>query len=326
MAAESIHDEVLGEIVEDKRGRLWTATVTIRGRHSIQIRLIGGPSKTLSIARTLVPWMRENDERARQYAADQLLDLHNEACNEGKSLTEAAFVNRLRLDSAAIFAGGCNLCYRDKRRDWEHIVGVVVDADGKFVRAHTAPTLWKPKGKIHVEPFPPMVLNVVGCVGFWNGKVKLPSWHGFSSRLGGYASVSSAKPSDGTAHLSVTAPGQDKKDPPSQKQASAYRYLLDHDKTVQQAILERIVAAYPGIRDKYGPYTEAADIPEVRQPADLKKLIGLSTVHVLTTAKEGAAYVGFEFGCTWDSEHELGVMTHRDRVIVLGGADTSFLK
>jgi hypothetical protein len=108
MAAESIHDEVLGEIVEAKGDRLWLATVAILPGQSIQIRLIGGPSKTLALARMLVPWMRENDERARQYAADQLLDLHKEACYEGKPLTKAAFVDRLRLDSAAIFAGGCN--------------------------------------------------------------------------------------------------------------------------------------------------------------------------------------------------------------------------
>ena len=49
------------------------------------------------------------------------------------------------------------------------------------------------------------------------------------------------------------APGKDKKDRPSKEQAGAYRYLLDHDKAVQQAILARIVAAYPGIREKYGP-------------------------------------------------------------------------
>ena len=97
----------------------------------------------------------QNEERARQYAADQLLDLHNEACYEGKPLTKAAFVDRLCLDSAAIFAKGCGLCYKDKRQDWEHIVDVVVSADGKFVRAGTAPTLFRPEGKMIVELFHP---------------------------------------------------------------------------------------------------------------------------------------------------------------------------
>jgi hypothetical protein len=230
---------------------------------------------------------------------------------------------KIRENQGAM-SGVLNLCYKDKRQEWEHIVGVVVSADGKFVRADTAPTLFRPEGKIHVEPFPPLVLNIVGFTGFWTGKVTLESWRGFLARLGAYASANSAKRSDGTARLNVMAPGEDKKDPPSKEQACAYRYLLDHDKAVQRAILARIVAAYPGIREKYGPYVDSADLPEVRQPADLKKLIGLSTVHVLNTANGGAAYVGFEFGCTWDGEHGLGVMTHEDRVIKMGGADTSF--
>jgi hypothetical protein len=51
-------------------------------------------------------------------------------------------------------------------------------------------------------------------------------------------------------------------------------------------------------------------------------LIGLSNVHILSVARDG---IGLQFGCTWDEEHGLGVMTHRDRVVQVGGADTSFL-
>ena len=53
---------------------------------------------------------------------------------------------------------------------------------------------------------------------------------------------------------------------------------------------------------------------------------GLSNVHVLRVARDGIAYVGFEFGCAWEEEHGLGVMMHRDRVVAAGGADVSFLE
>ena len=270
------------------------ATEAILQDQPLQIRLIGEPVKTLPIARILVPWMRENESRARQYAADQLLDLHNEACNEGEPLTKDTFVDRLHLDSVAIFDRGCGLCYKDKRQEWDHIVNVVVSADRSFVRAGTVPTVFRPEAKIHVAPFPPLVLTI----GFWTAKIVLESWRGFSSRLGAYNSVSSAKSSDGTARLHINALGKDEKDPPSEGQAIAYRYLLDHDNAIHETILERIVAAYPSIRDKYGPYIDSADLPDVTQSADLKKLIGLSTVHILRTVDGGAAYVGFEFGCT----------------------------
>lgn len=52
-----------------------------------------------------------------------------------------------------------------------------------------------------------------------------------------------------------------------------------------------------------------------KRPDDLRALIGLGTIHVLATAKKGMAYVGFEFGCTWDEEHALGVQTHGRRGI-----------
>lgn len=38
------------------------------------------------------------------------------------------------------------------------------------------------------------------------------------------------------------------------------------------------------------------------------------------------AYVGYEFRCTWDEEHGMGVMTHKNRVVAIGGADVSILE
>ena len=45
----------------------------------------------------------------------------------------------------------------------------------------------------------------------------------------------------------------------------------------------------------------------------------------MNVEKDGIAYVGYEFGCIWDDEHGLGVMTHKTRIIDFGGADSSFL-
>jgi hypothetical protein len=53
-------------------------------------------------------------------------------------------------------------------------------------------------------------------------------------------------------------------------------------------------------------------------------VIELSCIHVMKEAKDGVAYIGFGFGCTWDREHALGFMTHCGRVVEVGGFDTSF--
>ena len=177
--------------------------------------------------------------------------------------------------------------------------------------------------RLPVDPFPPLKLGKF----FWEGSITLASWSGFQSRLGSYGAVSSAGTSDGTARLYVSTT-DDKKNTPSLEQAEALRHLLAHESTTRDAVLAAILRDYPAMRDSFG-YDEADAeelMPEVSSVGQFCNLLGLSTLHVLSVAKDGTAYVGFEFGCTWDTEHGLGVMTHRGRVVDVGGADTSFLK
>jgi hypothetical protein len=35
--------------------------------------------------------------------------------------------------------------------------------------------------------------------------------------------------------------------------------------------------------------------------------------------------MGYQFSCSWDREHAFGAMLLKDRVVEIGGADTSFL-
>jgi hypothetical protein len=125
----------------------------------------------------------------------------------------------------------------------------------------------------------------------------------------------------------VPSPDGTEKRPPSPKQAAAYQYLLAHEQAISSAVRNAIYEAYPDWRDEYGfDEEEAAEfMPDIDGLDQLKPLIGLSSVHVLSVAKDGVGYVGFELGCTWDDEHGLGVMTHKERVVKLGGADTAFL-
>jgi hypothetical protein len=57
---------------------------------------------------------------------------------------------------------------------------------------------------------------------------------------------------------------------------------------------------------------------------DFKNLIGLSNLHIMESDKNDFAYIGFELGCDWDDEHGVGIMMHKDRVVAIGLAETSF--
>ena len=66
-------------------------------------------------------------------------------------------------------------------------------------------------------------------------------------------------------------------------------------------------------------------MPDLRAPGDLARLIGLHSVHVHPLEKNGAPYIGFKFGCTWNEGHGLGVLMHGSTAVGVGGADTGFL-
>lgn len=173
---------------------------------------------------------------------------------------------------------------------------------------------------------------------FWTARVVLDSWQDFQPAYKGRdATPRRRKKAAGPAELSVVLPDEltfeGIRAIPSPGQAAAYGYLLDHETEVQAAILRAVFRAYPEFRDKEGYWAEdeeaeealkARIAPPLKRPEELKALIGLRAVHILRVTRAGFAYVGFEFDCTWDSEHGLGVMTHKRRVVEVGEADSSF--
>ena len=174
---------------------------------------------------------------------------------------------------------------------------------------------------IHIPPFPPLTWDSYS----WSGEARLPSWAGFQSRRGPYASVSNPAPSDGTARLTVEGEANTL---PTPEQVTAFRHLLDNEASVAAAVGQALLQYYPGEREAYldaYDLEELDNVPEVSDLPGLRSLVGLSSVHVLSVARDGAACIGFEFGCVWDTEHGAGVMTHLGRVIATGQADCSFV-
>ncbi len=174
-------------------------------------------------------------------------------------------------------------------------------------------------------PFPPLAWQSGYA---WEGTATFSAWAGFQSRHGPYASADSAVASDGAATVTVMTP-DNQPSAPSAEQAAAFRFLTEQQDAVRDAILTALLAEYPAWQSLYDyDYDPEAALlmPDVADPAQFRTLIGLSTVHVLTPAKDGLAYIGFEFGCTWDEEHGLGAMTHAGRVVEVGQADTAFLE
>jgi hypothetical protein len=164
----------------------------------------------------------------------------------------------------------------------------------------------------------------------WEGEIVLSSWRGFQTRRGPYASVSSNDPSDGTCSIRFDT-GNSGQVPPTEVQIAAYKWLIAHERKVTAAVLNVVFAEYPRFRAEYIDAYDAEDAqsaaqsaPPLTHPEQLRLVMGLYAVFVLPIAKDGVGYVGFEYGCVWEEEHGLGVMTHKARVVEIGAADTAF--
>jgi hypothetical protein len=160
---------------------------------------------------------------------------------------------------------------------------------------------------------------------FWEAPARLPSWAGFQTRNGPYGSISSDEPSDGMVTIIVDPEGGEQS-PLTEQELANVQWCLDHEAEVASAVLKGLLAAYPGLQQLYG--YEGAEreefMPDVSSTEDFRQLIGLQNVHVHSLRKDGIPYVGYEFGCTWDGEHGLGVLMHGTRVVEVEGAGTAF--
>lgn len=152
------------------------------------------------------------------------------------------------------------------------------------------------------------------------GPITLACWRGFQSRQQAYDAPGNPQLSDGHARITL---GGDMiiTDPDVQPfHINAYNYLMEFQDLIQEQILNALKNEYGGLKEMYG-----ASMPDIADVQQFRKLIGLSAVHLLNVSKDDTAYVGYEFGCTWDEEYGLGVMTHKDRIIEIGDASTAFL-
>ncbi len=106
---------------------------------------------------------------------------------------------------------------------------------------------------------------------------------------------------------------------------------LDYIKINQEELLKSILMAlleeYPELQRIYDyPQEDKADfMPDVNKIEEFADLLSLYTIYVLKN-KDKADNIGFLFGCSWDREHGLGIMTLNGKVQEIGEADVAFCR
>lgn len=176
---------------------------------------------------------------------------------------------------------------------------------------------------LEYPPFPNLKCND----GEWECEVNFPHWSGFQSRKGPYGGLDKESPADGLVNLSIEY-DEDTQSEPSEYQVNAYQYHLNHGNQIVQSFLNGLLKYYSELKADWVTFIKPSDLsdvmPDITDINEFKNLIGISSIIIHPYFLDDQSYVGIIFGCTWDEEHSLGVMLHKDNVISIGGAEEAF--
>jgi hypothetical protein len=151
--------------------------------------------------------------------------------------------------------------------------------------------------------------------GYWSGTLAAPAWGKLVK-----------PPNSGVVAVEIEIPNGHASGRPSPTQIAACVWFTQHEAEMVDAVLAAIFGDYPRLQAIYDyPPEEAAHLmPPIRQPRDLLSLIDLRSLSIHDVINGALPYIGFTFGCTWDSEHQLGVLMHGTRAVGVGDGDMAF--
>lgn len=106
---------------------------------------------------------------------------------------------------------------------------------------------------------------------------------------------------------------------------NAVEFLQQNEQKILTNLLTKLLTEYPKMQEIYA-YDESkkADfMPDILDISGFANLLTLTEIFLLTN-EQGKVQIGFSFNCSWDTEHELGVMTLDGEVLDIGGAERAF--
>ena len=175
---------------------------------------------------------------------------------------------------------------------------------------------------LKLPPLPPLKLEMHE----WVGADVLTAWAGTQKRLDPYTSRSSRASSKGAVTVQIPRLCEDDANPlpPAPEQMKAYAHLKTNQAEITNEVLKALLAYYKKTRAGWLKNDPHLKLPVIQTIEEMRKKVGLGTLHVHKIAKGGYAYIGLELGCTWDEEHGAGVLLRKDAVVQVGQADASF--
>lgn len=104
---------------------------------------------------------------------------------------------------------------------------------------------------------------------------------------------------------------------PQKFQELAYTYFCDNTKLIADNLCLGVIKLLPNFLHLY----KGIAMPELKTIDDVKANVSFEAVGILGDEKEGYAYYIVMFNCTWDDEHGMSMLMHKDRAVNIGAGD-----
>lgn len=105
---------------------------------------------------------------------------------------------------------------------------------------------------------------------------------------------------------------------PNDDQKNAIEYLFENEAHLGKTLIDFIFIKYNELRDYYEEEDNSVDMPKLNSSFELRKLIELTQIFILSNSNSGMSFIGFYFACAWDDEHGIGLLTHMDKIVQFG--------
>jgi uncharacterized protein (TIGR03067 family) len=139
---QPIDDPVIGRLIWDDNFDSWDTRIQLGSGDQIDCHIEPGnrsDETVVEAGREAIDWLRLNEANARRYAAQELLDTHNDSWNDGDAISSETFAGRMSLESIAVdSSGGIELYYNDGELFCGHCIIVSVTESREFKHASFA--------------------------------------------------------------------------------------------------------------------------------------------------------------------------------------------
>ncbi|WP_207706271.1 hypothetical protein [Clostridium sp. HBUAS56017] len=157
-----------------------------------------------------------------------------------------------------------------------------------------------------------LIPNVELINGIWRGKIQLDSWSNFFKDV---------------KYIDLNIGGDSKVEKLEESHKLAYEYIVSNQENLLNLILNELMGKYSDMQEEYGYDEDKLEefMPSVSDIDGFKNILNPKRIYILNVENEGISYVGFHFMCSWDEEHDFGVMMHKARIVKMGSSDSAFL-